>query len=173
MPTARTVAELIEYHERSVVALQVLDSAFDSLDEANKKSFLPRGERMVEVLENMRDELDDQVVLAMVASAERTLRLDFRARLGGKDAVAVRFGTLDQRFHRHVPLEEVIDVWKAPKASSECGAFKQMYVYRHGLAHGRYFNKSGLHDTNPKDAAGVVGEFFKHIGTHSPDFPRQ
>ena len=115
-----------------------------------------------------------RVVLAIIASAERELRLDFRARLGGKGAVAVRFGALDERFHGHVPLEEIVDVWKdLTKAPNECGAFKQMYVYRHGLAHGRYFNKSGLHDATPEDAAVVVDELVTKIQAHTADFPQR
>jgi hypothetical protein len=87
MPTARTVSELLEYYGRSVVALRVLDGAVEALGEVERKRFPRRREGVVEVLEGMRDELDDEVVLAIIASAERELRLDFRARLGGKGAV--------------------------------------------------------------------------------------
>lgn len=171
MPTARTVPELVEYHGRSVVALRVLDGAVESLVEADRKRFPRRREAIGEVLEEMRHELDDEVVLAIVASAERALRLDFVARLGGKDAAAVRFGSLEARFGSHVPLEEIIDVWKdLTKAPKKCGNFKQIYVYRHGLAHGRYFNKSGRHHTTPEDAAAVVDELFLLIRAHSSDF---
>lgn len=173
MPTARTVPELLEYHGRSVVALRVLDGAVEALGEIDRKRFPRRREAIAEALEAMRDELDDEVVLAIVASAERVLRLDFRARLRGKEPVAVRFGLLDQRFGGHVPLEEIVDVWKdLATAPTECGAFKQMYVYRHGLAHGRYFNKSGLHDATPEDAAAVVEEMLDKIRAYSADFPR-
>lgn len=48
-----------------------------------------------------------------------------------------------------------------------------MYVYRHGLAHGRYFNKSGLHDATPEDAAAVVEEMIDKIRLCSADFPRR
>jgi len=160
-------------HGRSVVALRVLDGAIESLIEADRERFPRRREGITEALEEMRDELDDEVVLAIVASAERVLRLDFRARLGGKDATRVRFGSLEGKFGSHVPLEEIVDVWKdLIKAPNECGAFKQIYVYRHGLAHGRYFNKSGRHDATPEDAGEIVRELFDEIRGQFPDFPK-
>lgn len=70
-------------------------------------------------------------------------------------------------------MEEIVDVWKdLTKAATECGAFKQMYVYRHGLAHGRYFNKSGVHLITPDDAAEIVDELFDKICGQFKDFPR-
>lgn len=174
MPTPRTVFDLSLYHGRSVVALRAIDGAVGGLAPADRDRFPRRREAILEVLEGMRQELDDEVVLAMVASAERVLRLDFQARLGGKQNVAVRFGSLATRFDRHVPLEEIVDVWKdLAAAPSECGAFKQMYTYRHGLAHGRYFNKSGRHDVKPDDTAAVVEVLFKKIQTFASDFPVQ
>jgi hypothetical protein len=173
MPTARTVPELLAYHDRSVVALRVLDGAIDTLAEVDRSRFPRRREAVVDALEEMRDELDHEVVLAIIASAERMLRLDFLARLGGTQAAATRFGLLETRFDGRVPLEEIVDVWKdIATASSECGAFKQMYNYRHGLAHGRYFNKSGLHNARPKDASDVVCELFDRIRQYTADFPQ-
>jgi hypothetical protein len=173
MATARTVPELLEYHARSVVALRVLHEASNTLAETDRRRFPPGREGFIKALEEMRDELDHEVVLAIVASAESALRLDFRERLGGKGAAAARFRALETRFGGHVSLDEILDVWKdIVKASDECGAFKQMYNYRHGLAHGRYFNKSGLHDARPKDAGAVVAELFDKIRADAADFPQ-
>jgi hypothetical protein len=174
MPTARTAAEILEYHRRSVVALRVLSRTFTTLGVADSALF-PRSQAAFdEALADVRDELDDEVVLALVASAERVLRLDYRGRQGAADAAAVRFGHLEQRFDERVPLEEILDVWKdIAGAPNEAGNFKQMYTYRHGLAHGRFFNKSGLHDAAPDDADEVIQELFAAIQGAVPDFPKR
>lgn len=173
MPTARSVGEIIEYHDRSVVALRVLDRHADNLVEPERARFPRRPEAFVEALEGMRNELDDEVVLAIVASAERVFRLDFTARQNDGSAPGVRFRALVERFDGRVPLEEIVDVWKdLTRASDECGAFKQMYLYRHGLAHGRYFNKSGVHHTTPRAVAGVVDDVVDVVRNYAADFPR-
>jgi hypothetical protein len=175
MPTPRTAAEILDYHRRAVVALRELARAFEGLNAKDRACFPRAKQAFLDVLEEMRDELDDEVVLALVASAERLLRLDYAARLrvGGKDAPAVRFGELERRFDRRAPFEEIVDVWKdLTAAGDEAGRFKQMYVYRHGLAHGRYFNKSGLHDAAPEDADEVIRELFAAIRAHTADFPK-
>jgi hypothetical protein len=173
MPTPRTAADILDYHRRSVVALRQLARTFESLSAADRACFPLAKQAFLDVLEAMRDELDDEVVLALVASAERQLRLDYAARLGEKDAPAVRFGHLDVRFDGRVPLEEIVDVWKdLAVAGDETGRFKQMYVYRHGLAHGRFFNKSGVHDAAPEDVDEVIRELYAAIRGHTPDFPR-
>jgi hypothetical protein len=147
MPTARTRKESLAYHARTVAALRTLARAPEGLGAGDRALFPRTKEALLDVLEDMRDELDDEVVLALVSGAERVLRLDYRARLDGSAAPAVRFKGLETKFGGRVQLEEVLDVWKdLADASKEAGRFKQMYVYRHGLAHGRYFNKSGLHE---------------------------
>jgi hypothetical protein len=70
-------------------------------------------------------------------------------------------------------LDEILDVWKQVAAApNEAGHFKQMYAYRHGLAHGRYFNKSGLHHAEPADADEVIRELVARIKAVEADFPR-
>ena len=122
----------------------------------------------------MRDELDNEVVLALVAAAERLIRLDCAACLDGNDAPAVRFRQLQKRFDGRVPLEEVVDVWKdLARAPDNAGQFKQLYVYRHGLAHGRYFNKSGLHRrAGPRLRLGSSASFSAQSVRTRTDFPR-
>lgn len=66
----------------------------------------------MEGLRDMRDELDDEVVLALIASAGWVLRDDFGARLGDDDACGVRFNHLHERFEGKVPFDEILDVWK-------------------------------------------------------------
>jgi hypothetical protein len=99
--------------------------------------------------------------------------LDYRARQAGGAAAAVRFRHLEERYDGRVPLEEILDVWKdVAAAPNEAGNFKQMYVYRHGLAHGRFFNKSGLHHAEPADADEVIRELFAKVKVAEADFPR-
>lgn len=173
MPTPRTTGEILDYHRRSVVALRALARAFESLSETERAHFPRAKEAFLEVLEDMRNELDDEVVLALVAGAERLFRLDYTARLGETGAPAVRFGSLKVKFDRGVPLEEIVEVWKdLAVASQEVGRFKQMYVYRHGLAHGRYFNKSGVYHAAPEDVDEVIQKLFDRIRTCMADFPR-
>ncbi len=173
MPTERTPAEILEYHRRSVAALRVLGRGGTAALGPQAATFPRTEDAFTEALEEMREELDDEVVLAQVASAERVLRLDYRARQVGDAAAAVRFRHLEERYDGRVPLEEILEVWKdVAAAPNEAGSFKRMYVYRHGLAHGRHFNKSGLHDAEPADADEVIRLFFAKIKEVEADFPR-
>jgi hypothetical protein len=172
MPTVRTAAEILEYHCRSVAALLVLARGGIAGLGLQAATFPRTEEAFIEALDEMRDELDDEVVLALVASGERVLRLDYRARQAGGAPAAVRFRHLEERHEGRVPLEEILDVWKDVAAARvEIGHFKQMYVYRHGLAHGRFFNKSGLHHAKPADADAVIRELFAKIKVAAEDFP--
>jgi hypothetical protein len=174
MPTARTPAEILEYHRRSVVALRELGRRFGQLPAGDQAAFPKTREAFEEALVVMRDELDDEVVLALVAGAEWLLRGDFEARRDGKDACGRRFRHLVQRFEGKVPLDEILDVWKdLTGASDEIGRVKQRVLYRHGLAHGKVFNKSGLHDATPADTHEVIGDAFDAIHRHATDFPRR
>jgi hypothetical protein len=173
MPTARPAAEILEYHRRSVAALRVLARGGLAGLGPQAATFPRTEEAFAEVLDEMRQELDDEVVLALVASGERVLRLDYGARQAGVAAAAVRFRHLEERYNGRVPLEEILDVRKdVAVAPTEAGNFKRMYVYRHGLAHGRFFNKSGLHHAEPADADEVIRELFAKIQGAEADFPR-
>ena len=173
MPKARAAAEILEYHGRSVAALRVLVRGGIAALGPQAATFPRTEEAFAEVLDEMREELDDEVVLALIASGERVLRLDYRSRQAGGAAAAVRFRHLEERYDGRVPLEEILDVWKdVATAPNEAGNFKQMYVYRHGLAHGRFFNKSGLHHAEPADAHEVIQELFAKVKMTEADFPR-
>ena len=90
MPTARTAAEILEYHRRAVAALRVLARGGIAALGPQAATFPRTDEAFTEVLEEMREELDDEVVLALVASGERVLRLDYRARQAGGAPCATR-----------------------------------------------------------------------------------
>src|SRR6266511_4106066 len=102
MPTPRTTTEILDYHRRAVQALRLLARAFGTLDAPAQACFPRIKEAFLEVLDDMRDELDDEVVLALVASAERSFRLDCAARQGERDAPAVRFANLSDRKPRDI-----------------------------------------------------------------------
>ncbi len=53
-----------------------------------------------------------------------------------------------------IRLSTVLDVWKNVCGKKKViGAFKQLVMFRHWLAHGRYWvQKSGLQDVDPYDA---------------------
>ena len=160
MPTARTSADILEYHRRSVVALRVLSRTFTTLGAADSALF-PRSQAAFdEALADVRDELDDEVVLALVASAERVLRLDYRGRHGAADAAAVRFGHLEQRFDERVPLEEILEVWKdIAGAPNEAGNFKQMYTSATGSltdASSTRGDRRARHDGRDRDAGDIA-----------------
>ncbi|HQU41286.1 MAG: hypothetical protein B7Z73_03180 [Planctomycetia bacterium 21-64-5] len=111
----------------------------------------------------LRDELHHAVVLMLVAAFEATLQTDLRARLSrkGKDAASRRFRKLWHSRHKRrgadewVRIEAILDVWKSFIGKAEIiGDFKQLVMFRHWLAHGRYWvQKSGLsNDFDPFDA---------------------
>ncbi|MBK6515758.1 MAG: hypothetical protein IPG04_17075 [Polyangiaceae bacterium] len=66
---------------------------------------------------------------------------------------------------------EIVDAWKDLKAPDECGAFKQIYVYRHGLVHGRYFNKWTARQT-PSTRRRWQTKLFRNVRAHSPLSPK-
>jgi hypothetical protein len=97
------------------------------------------------VLRDLRDEIEQTAYLAIVASSEALLQVDFRARKGGKASVLLQKEALrlakEERRGRRIILEDVLDAWKTvPNAPvGSISEFKQLLSHRHWLAHGRYF----------------------------------
>ena len=110
-------------------------------------------------LRSMRDELDAEVTLFLVASFEAILRTDFnrRCRAKGKDAPSVALRELSRAASENVRLTDVLDVWK--KHTEKPGGIsdlKALLHLRHWLAHGRYFTeKSGLRHAEPSMACRI------------------
>lgn len=74
------LAELVTYYERSVEALEHMDRAARV---GRAKCFVGMSVREVgDALGEMRDELDREVTLALMAASEALLRVDFEQRLG-------------------------------------------------------------------------------------------
>lgn len=173
MPTARTTAEVLDDHRRAVVALRNLARAFETLSDAERARFPRTEEAFMQTLQGMRDELDGEVVLALVASAERCLRLDCDARLGEKNAPAVRFKALREQFDGRVPLEEVLEYGRTSRTlARKQGGSSRCTSTGTGSRTGATSTKSGLHHASPEDVSDVVRELFDAIRTVVADFPR-
>lgn len=157
----RRSLESLDLLKRHVMAAQVDGQFTDATLIAPFRSMTP-----VEVessINQLRDELHHQVVLMLVAAFEATLQADLQARLSrkGKDAASRHFRKLWHSRPKHrgadewVRIEAILDVWKSVIGKAEIiGDFKQLVMFRHWLAHGRYWiQKSGLPgDLDPFDA---------------------
>jgi hypothetical protein len=168
---------ILEYHEHMVEALRVLSRRFEEVKEDSKSPFSGfQRQPFDETLERLRAELDQQVVLMLVASIEAVVRNDYAARLldPANTAVHARFRNLDRNYGDKVPLDEILDVWKnTANIPQEIGMIKQIYHYRHWLAHGRNFtNKSGV-QADPRNSKNVVEAFVTAVQKQTPDFPRR
>ena len=134
---------------------------------------MSRGE-LDDVLTRMLEELDAQVVLTLVASAEGTLRVDFDARVRRKtrDTVRPLFKDLRDRYADRVALDDILAAWKEKSGNVErVGRFKQLVLRRHWLAHGRYWSdKSGV-APDPIQAQLVIDDLFQSLTQLFPDFP--
>ena len=110
-------------------------------------------------LRAMKDELDAEVTLFLVASFEAILRTDFnrRCRDRKKDAPSVALRKLFKKTAEKARLPDILDVWGEhvgkPGAISR---LKSLLHLRHWLAHGRYFReKSGLRHPAPHVALSI------------------
>jgi hypothetical protein len=174
-PRTPIPTDVWDYYVRMLEALRALGRQFAEVTTDPKSRFY-RNDRGIfdEALEELRDELDHQVVLTLMASAEAMLRLDFAIRVDdpSKMPVHARFRILKARFDDKVPLEEILDVWKeVAGASHEAGKFKQLYKRRHWLGHGRYWDdKSGV-QPRPKNTWVIINAFNAAVQTIAPDFP--
>ncbi|HVN85892.1 MAG TPA: hypothetical protein VMW17_13720 [Candidatus Binatia bacterium] len=143
-------ADIWLYYERCQVALAALrnEAVIKSIAATGGGPFFQLTSIEYEdALSDMRDELDDQVTLALVASFEASFRIDFeqRVRRRLKDGVSREFRTIARQYGQRVKFEDILDIWK--QASGRPHRFRklvQLLNYRHWLAHGRYWvDKSG------------------------------
>lgn len=123
-------------------------------------------------------ELEQQVVLLLTASAEAAVRTDFllRVKRRGKDHVSKRFTALEQqrkaRGKPGVKLELILDAWKRevpPTAGQAIDRLQKLLVYRHWLAHGRWWveKRSGLYHPDAYEAWGILRSVLNKL----PGFP--
>jgi hypothetical protein len=170
-------AEIFEHYLRSTEAIRVLKASLRD----DPASVEPRsrfyGMIPVEVDEAIREmtrELEKQVVLLLVASAEAALRVDFLERVRARRKAPVSRGLRTAAAAvrpRRVKLETILGVWdektedkdRALHASIE--RMKKLLHYRHWLAHGRYWveNKSGLNHPDPDEAWRILARLFNAL----------
>lgn len=166
--------DLLAYYQQMLEALRVLDQQFDVVKVDLGSPFHGMSRRAFEsTLEQMRLELDQQVVFMLAASAEALLRQDFLARTDGPSTqpIAVRLRQLRRQYPQGVPLDAIIDEWKSAGASKEGGLLKQLYQRRHWLGHGRYWpDKSGV-QPSPREAHRRIEAFIAALNAVDPGFP--
>ena len=155
-----------KYYERSQVGLEALRR-----EATDGPSALGPFARMTvpqfeEALREMRDELDRQVTLALVANFEGLIRVDYRDRATRrlKGAASRRLRTLYRKHGDRAALDNILDVWKGCVGRPErIGRFKQLLGLRHWLAHGRYWvQKSGI-QPDPHLAWGIADVLFRSL----------
>jgi hypothetical protein len=111
-------------------------------------------------LSELRRELDHQVVLMLTASYEAIFQTDLQERIKRRKkddlSKALRSWWKDSR-RRHekwIDLASLLDVWKRTTGHRQViGKMKSLLLFRHWLAHGRYWvDKSGLGYADPLEA---------------------
>lgn len=121
-----------------------------------------------EALRRMRAEVDRQAVLALVASSEAWLRLNFSRRVQKRkprDAVTERFRVLKREHGKKVALDAILDGWNFADDPPRqiIGQYKQLLQHRHWLAHGRYWtDKSGI-DPDPATVYFIIDRLFAEL----------
>lgn len=161
MGSAASPAGIRRYYESMCGMLELVPSALASeVASAHRgPSFLGLTPRELdEELRRLRDELDAEVTLAMLAAYEGLLMEDFFRRTEGPKAApaARRLRDLRKRskkWGRRVDIEEVLEVWREEiGCGKEISWFRQRYRHRHWLAHGRVGpDMSGVPKTDPDD----------------------
>lgn len=170
-------SRILEYYERSLGTFSVLKTtAKQSPGTIDQRSpfYLMTFAEVETAVEEMVAELNQHVVLSLSASAEATIRRDFldRVKRRGKDSVSKKFRDLDRKANRRrggVRLEDILDVWKGGVSDrsmvSAVANLKKLFLYRHWLAHGRYWveNKSGLNNPDVYEVWKILQKFMNLI----------
>lgn len=145
------------YYERAKVALTALrtQAVVDSVTAAAGPLLGLTAIEYEAALSDMRNELDNQVTLALVASLEASFRIDFeqRSQKRLKDNASREFRKLAQQYGTRVRFEDILDVWKKQTGRSQVfGRLGQLLNYRDWLAHGRYWVHKTGRKFDPSDA---------------------
>ena len=165
-----------EYHRAMVAMLEQQRNAYATATLAAGPFFGLSVTEYDDMLRDLRDELDKEVVLMMVASAEACIRNDFNQRLSRrtKDAVRRKFKALQKKHGERVRLTDILDAWRrevAPSGSQAFAQFAQLLKHRHWLAHGRYWtDKSGV-VSDPVTTRTVIDALFVAFQGVVPTFP--
>jgi hypothetical protein len=150
--------DVLTHYERCLVAFELLaDTTLRAGGGANPFSLMSI-EAFNTAVREMKTELDQHCVMMLVASIEACFHVDLAARCERKlkdhcSAALRRLAKKHRRAGRRVEIEDVLDVWKTHVGFADAfGDFRQVIMYRHWLAHGRYWvQKSGLRNVDPLD----------------------
>ncbi len=165
--------EILAYWDRSVEALGYLEEAGRTRRLVPSSQFI--GMTLAEFdaeLRAMRGELDQQVSMALLASCEALLRVDFADRVSRikKEPRSVRskFKALSDEHRDRVGLEDILDVWKNHVGRPDrFAAFQEYLRVRNWLAHGRYWTLRTARKAEPQDVLHVIRELLSVL----PGFP--
>jgi hypothetical protein len=153
--------EVLEYYGNAEKLLK-----FTAVDRANDADnpFLGEPAHKIQLY---RDELQKQAILLLTASFEAIFRIDLglrtwrrrKAREPHTESLRSRFA--DRDVLKDVRFEDIIDAWKKELGAGAraIGNFKQVVLYRHWLAHGRYWKQSsglaeiGVYDVSERGNA--------------------
>jgi hypothetical protein len=178
MSNAPTPDEAYEAYEREIDLLRSAERTGAPTRDIHSDFFgLPQDE-FVAALRELRDEIESRAYLAIVAAAEATVQLDFRARAGARASTLLRATarswTRAEKRGRRIVLEEILDAWAKLHGARQdaISQFKQLLQHRHWLAHGRYFtNRAGV-PVGPAFAVERARALFKALREIDPAFPR-
>lgn len=143
--------QILRYYLRSRDALTALKKSpeFVGMTETDRE----------QSIRDLAGELSHEVVLLLTASFEALVQVDFEDRVSNrrKDPISRSLYRLARSHERRrdrprwIPVEEILDVWQRETGRAHLiGRLKQLFQFRHWLAHGRYWvQKSGLKDPDP------------------------
>ncbi len=154
--------DVLRYYERCLEGVEALKRSIGPLIEAGtavpaSRFFGMTSDEFTESLLDLRRELDHQVVLMLTASFEAIFQIDLQERVKRrkKDPLSkeLRSWWKDARRRRTewIDLTSLLKVWKKSAGHSQViGRMKSLVLFRHWLAHGRYWvDRSGLGDVDP------------------------
>jgi len=164
--------DVLAYYDRSIEALECLQSVAPT-GLSPSSSFIGMTPTELEAaLRDLRDELDQQVSMALLASCEALLRVDFWERVDRikkePRLVRARFKELADQYAERVPLEDILEVWRDHVGRPErFAAFQEYLRVRHWLAHGRYWSLKTARKPEPPDVLYVIRSLLAVL----PGFP--
>lgn len=89
------------------------------------------------------DEFETSTCLTVLSALEARFRIDYLARVDKKlkDPLSRAFRKLYGRHKTELRFDDLLNVWKnhAPSSTLYIGQLKTAQIYRHWLAHGRYW----------------------------------
>lgn len=172
------VDSLIGYHRRMVEVLEATGRNLHPVLSARSGNFLnTTPDEFYAALHDVRDELDAQTTMMLIASAEATLKRDCKRRLASKARREPLWRELDTLWkqeeaagHRGVRTAKLLGVWKTISGAPLKGLLK-LFQHRNWLAHGRFYtDKSGV-VADPEQVVFVIKDSFARLTAYRSDFP--